>query len=95
MGGINTAYAGNDANSSSQLAQDVHILNTAIAAEHEAMAAYQLGAESGLLSTGMLKVALIFQGHHKEHIDVLASTVRKLGGSAVDAKDNYNFPLAN
>jgi len=92
MGGVNTAFAGKTT-SNNQLEQDVRILNTAIAAEHEAVAAYQLGAESGLLSEGVLKVALTFQGHHKEHIDVLVDTVRKLGGQAVDAKDKYRFPV--
>ncbi len=93
MGGINTACAEN-ATDSSQLTKDIRILNTAIAAEHEAVAAYQLGAESGLLSAGVLKVAVKFQGHHKEHIDVLAGTVRKLGGEAIDAKAKYNFPVS-
>ncbi len=76
----------------SQLEQDIRILNTAISAEHEAVAAYQLGAESGLLSAGVLKVAVTFQGHHKQHIEVLASTVGKLGGQAANAKSSYNFP---
>jgi hypothetical protein len=79
--------------SNSQLEQDVRILNTAIAAEHEAVAAYKLGAESGLLSAGVLKVALTFQGHHKAHIEILAGTVGKLGGQAVSAKNSYNFPI--
>jgi len=92
MGGLNSACAGKSANNN-HIEQDVRILNTAIAAEHEAVAAYQLGAESGLLSVGVLKVAIKFQGHHKEHIDALAGTVRKLGGQAVDAKSNYNFPV--
>jgi len=89
LGGCSTkvAMAGN------AQSQDLVILNTAIAAEHEAVAAYQVGAESGLLSAGILKVAVQFQGHHKEHIDALAAAVKSLGGSAVDAKSNYNFPL--
>jgi hypothetical protein len=91
MSGISLAHAGS---SSQQQAQDVRILNTAIAAEHEAVAAYQLGAESGLLSAGVLKVAVTFQGHHKQHIDLLAGTVRKLGGEAADAKNEYGFPVS-
>ncbi len=79
--------------SNTQLEQDIRILNTAISAEHEAVAAYQLGAESGLLSSGVLNVALTFQGHHKAHIDLLAGTVGKLGGQAVNAKSSYNFPV--
>jgi len=78
-----------------QQEHDVRILNTAIAAEHEAVAAYQLGAESGLLSKGVLKVAVQFQGHHKEHIEVLASTVKSLGGVAGAAKARYDFPVHN
>lgn len=72
---------------------DVQILNTAIGAELEAIAAYQLGAESGLLSSSVLDLAVSFQGHHKEHVAVLSSTVEKLGGKAVLAKAKYNFPV--
>ena len=57
------------------------------------MAAYQLGAESGLLSAGVLKVAVQFQGHHKEHIDALQATVKQLGGVPADALAEYDFPL--
>ncbi len=82
------AFAGEKA-----VAQDVRILNTAIGAEHEAVAAYQLGAESGLLEPDVLKVAVGFQGHHKEHIDALSKAIRSLGGEADDAKSNYQFPV--
>lgn len=93
LSGIDTTHAGSKA-SSDDIAKDIRILNTAISAEHEAVAAYQLGAESGLLTPGVLKVAVQFQGHHKEHIDVLASTVHKLGGTVVDAKSEYKFPVS-
>ncbi len=71
---------------------DVQILNTALGAELEAIAAYQLGAESKLLQKPVLDLAISFQGHHKEHAEVLAKTIEKLGGKAVVAKANYNFP---
>jgi len=93
MSGMNSAYAGYKT-TNKQVATDIRILNTAISAEHEAVAAYQLGAESGLLSSGILKVAVTFQGHHKQHIDALASAVQKLGGTAVDAQKKYNFPVS-
>ncbi|MCM2252624.1 MAG: ferritin-like domain-containing protein [Ramlibacter sp.] len=73
-------------------AGDIQILNTALGAELEAIAAYQLGAESKLLQKPVLDLALTFQGHHKEHADVLAKTVSKLGGNPVAAKAKYNFP---
>ena len=73
---------------------DVTILNTALGAEQEAVAAYQLGAESGLLQKPVLDLAVTFQGHHKAHADLLASTVKKLGGTPVAAKPAaaYRFP---
>jgi rubrerythrin len=74
-------------------ANDVGILNTALAAELEAIAAYGVGAGSGLLKGAVLTLATTFQGHHKQHADVLAGTVAKLGGKAVTAKSNYTFPV--
>jgi len=71
---------------------DVRVLNTALGAELEAIAAYQVGAESGLLQKPVLDLAVTFQGHHKEHADILAKTIAKLGGKAVAAKDKYTFP---
>ncbi|MBO9680871.1 MAG: ferritin-like domain-containing protein [Acidovorax sp.] len=74
-------------------AQDIQILNTALGAELEAIAAYQLGAESQLLQKPVLDLAMTFQGHHKEHADVLAKTVEKLGGKPAPAPPRYNFPV--
>ena len=72
---------------------DVRILNAALGAELEAIAAYQVGAESGLLQKPVLDLAVTFQGHHKAHADVLAGTIRKLGGDPVAAKAKYTFPI--
>jgi len=74
--------------------EDLQILNTALGAEHEAVAAYQVGAESGLLQKPVLDLAVKFQGHHKQHIDVLAKTIEKLGGKAAGPKPKYEFPVA-
>lgn len=74
-------------------ADDVKILNTALGAEQEAIAAYQVGAESGLLQKPVLDLAVQFQGHHKEHADVLASTIQKLGGKPGAPKARYDFPV--
>lgn len=76
-------------------AQDVQILNTALAAELEAIAAYQLGAESKLLQGKAFDLAVTFQGHHKEHAELLARTVTQLGGQPVAAKASYAFPVQN
>jgi rubrerythrin len=88
--------AGNDALAAKPGAEahgnDIVILNTALGAELEAIAAYQLGAESGLLQKPVLDLAVTFQGHHKEHADILATTIAKLGGKAVGPKAKYQFP---
>ena len=73
--------------------KDIQILNTALGSELEAIAAYQLGAESKLLQKPALDLALTFQGHHKEHADVLAKTIERLGGKPAVAKAKYNFPV--
>ena len=88
--------AGNEAlaaKSGAASVKDVQILNTALGAELEAIAAYQLGAESKLLEKAALDLAVSFQGHHKEHAAVLVKSVEKLGGKAVLAKASYNFPV--
>jgi bacterioferritin (cytochrome b1) len=64
-----------------------------LGAELEAIAAYQVGAESGLLQKPVLGLAVTFQGHHKEHADLLAKTIIKLGGQPVSPKEKYSFPV--
>ncbi len=81
------------ANTGGAKAGDARILNTALGAELEAIAAYQVGAESGLLEKPVLALAVQFQGHHKEHAEVLAKTVRQLGGKPVSAHAKYSFPV--
>ncbi|MEO8849233.1 MAG: ferritin-like domain-containing protein [Casimicrobiaceae bacterium] len=76
-------------------AGDVAILNGALGAEQQAIAAYQVGAESGLLQKPVLDLAVKFQSQHKAHADLLAATVKQLGGTAVAPKANYDFPVAS
>jgi rubrerythrin len=72
---------------------DADVLNQALAAEFQAIAAYQVGAESGLLKKPALALALQFQGHHKAHADLLHGTIEELGGKPATALKTYNFPL--
>jgi len=71
--------------------KDVSILNVALGLEHEAIAAYQIGAESKLLKQPVLGVAVMFQSHHKEHRDALAATINKMGGRPVAAKGMQEY----
>jgi rubrerythrin len=75
-------------------AADVDILNVALGLEHEAIEAYQIGAESGLLQKPALDVAVSFQSHHKAHRDALVATIGKLGGQAVEAKPRAEYVSA-
>lgn len=89
------SMAGTRSANADSMANDADILNTALGLEYEGIAAYQVGAESGLLSKPVLDLAVTFQGHHKEHADVLAATVTKLGGTPVAPKTaaEYAFPV--
>lgn len=93
LGGREALAAKADVGGGQVTEADTRILNTALGAEYEAIAAYQVGAESGLLGKSALSVALQFQGHHKEHATALAAAVQKLGGQAVAAKAKYSFPV--
>jgi rubrerythrin len=70
--------------------KDIQIMNTALGLEHQAIAAYQAGAETKLLSDGVLKVAVKFMDQHKQHRDALAATIKKFGGKPVDAQSKYD-----
>ena len=88
--------AGNDALAQGATAgmQDVNILNVALGLEHEAINAYQLGAQSGLLTKPVLDVAVLFQSHHKGHRDALVATIRKMGGTPVAEKSMDEYAKA-
>jgi len=75
-------------------AGDVATLNVALGLEQEAIAAYQLGAESNLLQEPVLEVAVLFQSHHKEHAGALEATIVKLGGKPVTAKSLADYAKA-
>lgn len=89
LGGLSSrsAYAADPAG-------DVKILNVALGLEHEAIAAYQLGAESKLLQPAVLNVAVLFQSHHKGHRDALIAAIKQLGGTAVEPKAMGDYATA-
>src|SRR5919108_1179935 len=88
LAGVGTAHA------QGSPMQDVQILNVALGLEHEAIGAYQLGAESGLLQKPVLDVAVLFQSHHKGHRDALIATIRKLGGTPIAEKSMDEYAKA-
>jgi hypothetical protein len=72
-------------------ADDIGLMNTAIALEHEAIWAYGLAGNSGLLSAKAKEVGLLFQGSHEMHRDLLADAIRRKGGAPVEPKKEYVF----
>jgi rubrerythrin len=70
---------------------DIDILNVALGLEHEAIEAYQIGAETGLLDKGVLAVAVGFQSQHKGHRDALVGAIKQLGGVPVAAKSRADY----
>jgi len=72
---------------------DIDVLQGALALEHEGIAAYQIAGASGLLTPDVLKVALVFLGHHKGHRDALANLIRKAGGKPVEAKSDADYTM--
>ena len=74
-----------------QFPDDLAILNVALGLEHQAIAAYQAGATSGLLSGSVLDMALSFQQDHIRHRDRLVGFLRRFGGSSVLPREAYDF----
>jgi hypothetical protein len=76
---------------SSDTSGDVAVMQGALALEHEGIAAYEIAGRSGLLKPPTLKLALLFQGHHKRHRDALAGLISKAGGAPVATKTDAEY----
>lgn len=74
-----------------KFAGDLAILNVALGLEHQAIAAYDAGAKSKLLTPDQLKIAVSFQADHKRHRDALIRFIRHYGGTPVEPKASYDF----
>ena len=85
-----TSAAGN-AGLTQGAADDRAILTVALGLEHEAIAAYQAGAKSGLLAGPALAMAASFLADHERHRDALAGLLARLGGAPVAPKASYSF----
>jgi len=72
-------------------AGDLAILNVALGLEHQAIAAYDAGANSKLLNADQLKLAVSFQNDHKRHRDALTKFIQRFGGTPVAPKPSYDF----
>ncbi|SEP73229.1 Ferritin-like domain-containing protein [Solimonas aquatica] len=89
LGGV--PLRGIAAHNDAQASSDVNILNVALGLEHEGIAAYQIGAGSGLLDKPTLAVASLFLSHHEGHREVLMGAIKKMGGTPVAAKTTDEY----
>ena len=62
--------------------------------EHEAISAYQLGAQSGLLRSRCSRSPCCSSRITREHRDALVATICKLGGTPVVAKSDAEVAKA-
>lgn len=70
---------------------DRAVLAVALRLEHEAIAAYQASARSGMLKGEDLNMAVSFLRDHERHRDALAALLRRLGVPPEPAKTDYAF----
>ncbi|HNB69603.1 MAG TPA: ferritin-like domain-containing protein [Acidobacteriota bacterium] len=75
----------------SSKANDIVIMNVALALEHQAIAAYAIGADTGLLSDKVKALAVHFQSQHMAHRDALEKTIKSFSGTPVAAQAKYEF----
>lgn len=73
-------------------AGDLATLNTAIALERAGIKAYDDAAATGLLSAGVLKVALGFRADHIAHRDALIAAVKSGGGEVTTKTAKIDYP---
>lgn len=74
---------------------DLDILNFALTLEHLESRMYREMLASNIL-TGQERAYMTSFGQHEAvHVTALTDTIKKLGGTPVEPKANYNFPAFN
>jgi hypothetical protein len=90
-GRANRALAQQQQRQGAGAAEVVASCNVALALEHEAINAYQIGAESNLLHARGAAGRRRVQGHHKAHRDALVATIRQMSGTPVGEKTRQEY----
>jgi rubrerythrin len=71
---------------------DLQTLQFAYTLENVAVAAYKLGAGSGLLSPDVVAVGTKFAGQHQDHANALKAAIESVKGSVPAVPTRINFP---
>ena len=64
--------------SKKDIQSDIEVANSALAAEHQAIFAYELAVKSGLLSQGVKDIGTMFHDSHVGHKAALSGAIRNL-----------------
>jgi hypothetical protein len=84
-----TAAPGSTAGDSSM---DLPLARTAASLEKLAVDTYQVGIDSGLVTTAAIgEAAKLFQAHHQEHLDALNGAISGAGGEEVTEQNQAVF----
>ena len=71
---------------------DLQTLQFAFTLENVAVAAYKLGAGSGLLTPAVVAVGTKFAGQHQDHANALKGAIESVKGQVPAVPTKINFP---
>jgi hypothetical protein len=88
--GTTTTMAGGDATGDGSM--DLALARTAASLEKLAVDTYQVGIDSGLVTTAAIgQAAMLFQEHHQAHLDALNGAISGAGGDEVTEQNQAVF----
>ena len=77
---------------STDASMDLPLARTAASLEKLAVDTYQVGIDSGLVTTAAIgEAAMLFQAHHQEHLDALNGAISSAGGEEVTEQNQAVF----
>jgi hypothetical protein len=84
-GGTDTTEGGGETTTTvANPSMDIPLARTAASLEKLAVDTYQVGIDSGLVTTmAIADAAVLFQSHHQDHLDALNGAIKDLGGDEV------------
>jgi hypothetical protein len=87
-----TTTSGGDGGSAAGGDMDAALARTAASLEKLAVDTYQVGIDSGLVTTAAIgDAAKLFQAHHQAHLDALNGAIGELGGEKVTTQNEAVF----
>lgn len=87
-----TTTARDDGSRAGETSMDLPLARTAASLEKLAVDTYQVGIDSGLVTTAAIAdAAKLFQEHHQAHLDALNGAIRDAGGQEVTEQNQAVF----